>query len=185
MSCILYAADKESTQQIDINDLYEKEKRRNLKLISCFNKLLNRIHTRIRLTSKTKLADRHIFYVVPEIMFGEPCYDKAHCIAYLTTQLQKNQFHTRYIHPNTMFISWQHFIPTFIRDEIRNKTGVIIDSQGQVQNAAVKEPETTQEEPTQKKKYKSIDKYKPTGQLVYNSELFDKIEKHVQFDGEE
>ena len=105
MSCILYAADKESTEQIDINELYDKEKRRNMKLISCFNKILNRIHTRIRLTSKTKFADRHVFYIVPEIMFGEPFYDKAHCIAYLTTQLNKNSFHTRYIHPNTLFIS--------------------------------------------------------------------------------
>lgn len=92
MSCVLYAADKESIAQLDIDELYEKDKKRNQKLISCFNKILNRIHNRIRLTTKIKHSDRHIFFVVPEIMFGEPYYDKAHCIAYLTTQLQKINF---------------------------------------------------------------------------------------------
>lgn len=184
MSCILYAADKEAAKQIDINDLYEKDKKRNQNLISGFNKILNRIHTRIRLTSKTKWSDRHIFYMVPEILFGQPYYDKAHCIAFLTTQLQNNHFHTRYIHPNTLFISWQHFIPTFVRDEIKNKTGIVMDSLGQIQNdptaAAAAAAEATESD--KKKKYKSIDKYKPTRQFVYNPELFDQIERHVQFD---
>ena len=189
MSCILYAADKESTGQIDINELYEKEKKRNLKLITSFNKILNRIHTRIRLTSKTKFADRHVFFVVPEIMFGEPFYDKAHCVAYLTTQLQANQFHTRYIHPNTLFISWQHFIPSFVREEIKKRTGLTMDSTGNVApdpQAAIRDKQEEESVPseTQKKKYRSIDKYKPTGQLVYNSELFDQIERHVQFEQE-
>lgn len=190
MSCVLYAADKESTEQIDINELYEREKKRNLKLISSFNKILNRIHTRIRLTSKTKFADRHIFFVVPEIMFGEPFYDKAHCIAYLTTQLQNNQFHTRYIHPNTLFISWQHFVPSFVREEIRKRTGMVVDSTGNVAapSAPVAIKDKNEEEvsttESQKKKYRPIDKYKPTGQLVYNSELFDQIERHVQFEQE-
>jgi hypothetical protein len=31
------------------------------------------------------------------------------------------------------------------------------------------------------KKYTSIDKYKPTGNLVYNPELFEKLEKKVTF----
>ena len=188
MSCILYAADKESTEQIDINELYDKEKRRNMKLISCFNKILHRVHTRIRLTSKTKFADRHVFYIVPEIMFGEPFYDKAHCIAYLTTQLNKNSFHTRYIHPNTLFVSWQHFVPNFIRDEIRNRTGMVVDSKGQVQSKPEETPEKIEESskdpPSKKKVYKSTDKYKPTGNLVYNPELFDQIDRHVQFDTE-
>jgi len=190
MSCVLYAQDKDEINQIDINELYEKDKKRNLNLISCFNKILNRIHTRIKLTSKTKPMDRHIFFVVPEILFGQPYYDKAHCIAYVTTQLQNNQFHTRYIHPNTLFISWRHFIPTFVRDEIRKKTGITIDSMGKVVTNKSKEGGTsddstnnqTSENSNPKKKYKSIEEYRPTGQLVYQSELLDQIEKHVQFD---
>ena len=31
-------------------------------------------------------------------------------------------------------------------------------------------------------KYKSTDNYKPTGKFVYNSDLFDKIERKVRFD---
>jgi len=192
MSCVLYAQDKDEINQIDLNELYEKDKKRNLNLISCFNKILNRIHTRIKLTSKTKPTDRHIFFVVPEILFGQPYYDKAHCIAYVTTQLQNNQFHTRYIHPNTLFISWRHFIPTFIRDEIRKKTGVLIDSMGKVISTksktessaedANKQADMSQQQQQQKKKYKSIEEYKPTGKLVYQSELLDQIEKHVQFE---
>ena len=47
MSCILYVNDEESNRKINIDDLYEKKQKRDLKQLSIFNKILNSIHKRI------------------------------------------------------------------------------------------------------------------------------------------
>ena len=49
MSIFLF--DEEETKgKINIDDLYEKQQKKDLKQISIFNKILNRIHNKIRIT---------------------------------------------------------------------------------------------------------------------------------------
>ena len=88
-----------------IDELYEKQQRRDLRQVSIFNKILNRIHHRIRITSRAK-KDKHIWFTIPEYIFGEPVYKKEDCIAYIIAKLEANKFHIRYVHPNTIFVSW-------------------------------------------------------------------------------
>ena len=40
---------------------------------------------------------------------------------YLIDKLQENKFNVKYIHPNTLFISWIHWVPQYVRTEIKNK----------------------------------------------------------------
>lgn len=189
MSCLLYANDEESQKQIDINELYEKDNRRNQRLLANFNKVLNRIHKRIYNVSRSKHNEKHIFFTVPEFLLGEPYYDKGHCIAFLFAKLQENKFHVKYLHPNVLYVSWHHFVPMYVREELKRKTGIVMDDLGNiVNNQPSAEPE--EEEPTASKKeksnkYKSTDHYKPTGKFVYNSELFDKMERKVRFPTDE
>ena len=193
MSCILYVNDEESNRKINIDDLYEKKQKRDLKQLSIFNKILNRIHKRITTTSKTKVNDKHIFFVVPEYIFGEPLYDKGDCIGYLVTKLEDNGFNTRFIYPNTLFVSWNNWIPSYVRTEFKKKTGMVIDEKGNI--ISRKEEETNGEDMNSKifndktnninqkdqKQYTPINNYKPTGNLIYNQEMFEKIEKKVTF----
>ena len=188
MSCLLYAKDDDVQKQINIEDLYEKEQRRNQRLVSTFNKILNRVHKRITTVARCKHSDKFVFFNVPEFILGEPMYDKTHCIAFIVTQLEENEFMVRYIHPNTLYVSWSQFVPTFVREQVKRRTGVVIDTQGvvledpskakerEVQREAQKEAQS-QEPSVKSSKYKSTDVYKPTGQFVYGSELFDKMEK--------
>ena len=187
MSCLLYAKDDDKQKQINIDELYEKEQKRNQKLLSTFNKILNRIHKRIQTVARQKYADKHVFFLVPEFILGEPNYDKSHCIAFLVSQLEENEFAVRYIHPNTLFVSWEKYVPTFIRDQVKQKTGVEIDTKGHVvrseeeqkqeeeerQRREEEERKERQKEERQKQKFKSTDVYKPKGQFVYGSELFE------------
>ena len=189
----LYVTDEDTNEKINIDELYEKNHRRDLKQLSVFNKLLGRIHKRITTTGKTKSTDKHIWFNVPEYIFGEPVYDKGECIAYLVTKLEDNGFHVRYMHPNTLFVSWMHWVPSYVRNEIKKKTGNVVDQFGNL----VKKGETENEEeninsklfndksggPQQKeqKQYTPIDQYKPSGNLVYKPEHFQKIEKKVTF----
>ena len=188
MSCLLYAKDDDTQRQVNIEELYEKEQKRSLKMLSTFNKLLNRVHKRIQTVARSKYSDKHVFFNVPEFILGEPNYDNAHCIAFLVTQLEENEFVVKYIHPNTLYISWNSFVPSFIRDQVKRKTGLVIDTRGKpvieeqeegnngTRNEIVKTGASKSEEPS---KYKSTEVYKPTGQFVYGSDLFDKIDKRV------
>ena len=132
MSNFLYVDDVETVGKVNIDDLFEKNQRRDLKQVAIFNKLLNRIHKRITLTSRSMRKDTHIWFTVPEYIFGEPIYDQGDCIGYLVVKLEENGFYVRYMHPNTLFVSWNNWVPSYVRNEIKKKTGIVLDEKGNI-----------------------------------------------------
>ena len=183
------------SEKINLDELYEKKRQYDVNKLELFKKILNRVHVRIKTTSRQKIEERFCWFVVPEVIIGVPKYDQAGCIAYIMDKLQENGFSVKYYHPNTIFISWNHWVPSYVRTELKKKTGIEINEYG------VKIEEDTQPFPnnqsivltkninnnkdgniTQKsnqntnKKYTPIDSYKPSGNLVYNEELLSKIE---------
>jgi hypothetical protein len=195
MSCILYHDDEEIQQRINIDDLYEKNKKRDLKQISIFNKILGRIHKRILYTNRSKQNDKHIWFIIPEYILGEPLYDQGDCIAYIISKLEENGFFIKYMHPNTLFISWHNWIPSYVRNEIKKKQGVIIDERGNIvdkieveNNHSMDNRNTTPNggaagsATSVKKQYNSTEEYKPTGKFnIYGNDMFEKLEKRVSF----
>ena len=174
-------------------ELYEKKKQHDLNTLTLFNKFLNRIHVRIKTTSKQKVDSQFCWYVVPEIMIGVPKYDQGACIAYLLDKLTTNGFNVRYIDPNTLFISWLHWVPSYVRTELKKKTGININEYGQKVEEDLEETDTSKKDPNdlimnikeigqnqpgkpQKKNYTPINSYRPSGNLVYNDDLLIKIE---------
>jgi hypothetical protein len=117
-------------------------------------------------------------------------YDKGECTGYLVTKLEENGFHVRYLHPNTLFVSWQNWIPSYVRNEVKKKTGMIIDEKGSIIDKVGEEGDANmklfQEKQTGKsansgsKQYTPIGQYKPTGNLVYNPDMFEKLVKKIE-----
>jgi hypothetical protein len=190
MSSFLYVNDEETRGKVNIDELYEKKQQRELKQLTIFNKLLNRIHKRITFTGRNKVNDKHIWFIVPEYIFGEPLYDQGDCIAYLVNKLEDNGFLVKYVHPNAIFISWVNWVPSYVRNEFKKKTGMVINEKGEViskqddkeedMNGRIlndKQPANQKEQ----KNYTPIGQYKPSGNLVYGSDMFEKIEKKVSF----
>lgn len=192
MSNLLYVDDEEIEGKVDIDALFEKKQQRDLKQLSIFKKILNRIHKRINHNGRTKPKEKCIFFTVPEFLFGEPLYNQGDCVGYLVVKLQENGFHVRYIHPNTLFISWENWVPAYVRNEIKKKTGKILDEKGNIigdKNQELEEEDDN--DPNSKlfnnkrnnnnekpgKEYTPIDQYKPSG--IYNKELFEKLEKKL------
>lgn len=177
------------TDKINIDDLYEKKRIYDLNKLELFNKILNRVHVRIKTTSAQKLNDTFCWYVVPEIIIGVPKYDQAACIAYIMDKLQENKFLVKYIHPNTLFISWQHWVPSYVRTELKKKTGIVINEFGEkindesspvpkIMNGSSIGIGMTKSESKQSDKNKNftpINSYKPTGNLIYNEDLLTNI----------
>jgi hypothetical protein len=103
--------------------------------------------------------------------------------------LQTNGFQVRYFHPNTIFISWNHWVPSYVRTEIKKKTGIIINEYGEkIKDENDKEEDITLEEQGNQniqqikngKKYTPINSYKPSGKLVYSEDLLNKIEDKIE-----
>jgi len=193
MSCLLYANEEEASTKLNIDDLYEKKRQRDLKQLSIFNKILARIHKRIQFTGRNKRNDKHIWFTVPEFIFGEPNYDNGECVAFLVVKLEENGFYVRYLHPNTLFVSWENWVPSYARNEFKKKTGIVVDEKGNIieknedELVDSNDPNArllnvgNKEIKDSKKQYTPIGQYKPTGNLVYNTDILEKLEKKVSF----
>lgn len=197
MSIFLFSHEEEANGKLNIDDLYQKKQKRELKQLSIFNKILGRIHKKIQFTAKNKYSDNFIWFNVPSYIVGEPVYDNGECIGYIVTQLEKNGFHVKYVHPNTLFVSWHNHVPAYVRNEIKKRLGIILDEKGNIiekleentddilnnqlinQNNIMLQKDVN--DTKEIKQYNSIKNYKPTGNLIYSNDIFEKIEKKVNF----
>ena len=110
-------------------------------------------------------------------------------MGYLVAELEKNGFHVKYVHPNTLFVSWHNWVPAYVRNEIKKKMGVIVDERGNfVEKVNEEENVTDPNNPlsqlpgnTKKEdnKFLSVKDYKPTGNLLYGPEMLEKLEKRI------
>jgi hypothetical protein len=185
------------SEKINIDDLYERKRQYDLNQLSLYNKLLNRIHVRIKTTSRQKVDEQFCWFIVPEIIIGVPKYDQGSCIAYLIDKLKENGFLVHYYHPNTLLISWKHWVPSYVRSELKKKTGINVDSYGNkinddeednassgknepksVNDIMFKLKDNTQVTNSKKpqKNFTPINSYKPQGNLVYDDELLTILE---------
>jgi hypothetical protein len=193
------------SEKINMDDLYEKKRQYDLNKLELFNKILNRVHVRIKTTSRQKIDEQFCWFIVPEIILGVPKYDQGACIAYIMDKLKTNGFNVKYIHPNTLFISWMHWIPSYVRTELKKKTGIEINEYGvkvveseTEKNRLLYEPKnpndyilnlkefdsgvnTENNGKNNKKNYTPIKSYKPSGNLIYDEELLNKMENKFNF----
>ena len=191
------------SEKLNIDDLYEKKKQYDLSKLALYNKILNRIHVRIKTTARQKIDEQYCWFVVPEVIIGVPKYDNGLCIAYLLDKLNENGFNVKYIHPNTLLIAWAHWVPSYVRTELKKKTGIVIDEYGKqisqeddeqlkIENGnnnprnldemmfKLKDPNgslnLSKNQSQQNKKFTPINSYKPQGNLIYDEDLMNKLE---------
>ena len=178
------------SEKINLDDLYEKKKQYDLHKLDLYNKILNRIHVKIKTISRQKIDEQFCWFVVPEVIIGVPKYDQGDCIGYLVQKLKDNGFAVKYYHPNTLFICWNHFVPSYVRTELKKKTGILIDEYGNKINeekSDIVKKESTDNfilnngktQIVNDKKYTPINTYKPTGNFIYNKEQISSLEKKL------
>ena len=190
---------EDNSLKLNIDELYSKKQQQDLNVLKNYNNILIRIHNKIKYNSKNIINENCCWYVMPEMILGVPKYDHRDCTAYVIDKLRINGFIVRYTHPNLLFISWKHWVPSYVRTEIKKKTGNSIDENGNIiiedanatntsastNNSALgsvnsehmlfsnnKSIKTTS---AQSKDYKDIKTYKPSGNLIYNNSLLEKI----------
>ena len=191
MNTIFTTDDPENyVDKLNLDELFEKKQIHDLATTKNYNAILNRIHNKIKLTSRQQINTHYCWFVIPEVMIGVPKYDIATCISYVLDKLQNNGFNVRYTHPNLLLISWHHWVPSYVRDEIKKKTGVSVDGYGNIikkeeenENTIMTESNTSNALVKNKissilknnNDKKSIESYKPTGKLIYGNDLIESL----------
>ena len=187
-------------KKLNMDDLYEYKQQKDMRVLATFNRILSRIHTKVKTMSRQHGNPQFCWYVIPEMLIGVPTYNAPGCAAYLIDKLRDNGFVVRYTHPNLLFVSWKHWIPSYVRGEIKKKTGVAVDGYGNKiipknKSSSSNQPFNQQEDvnidsllttrapvPQQNSgpAYTPIEKYTPSGQMIYNSGLFKNIEDRTK-----
>jgi len=184
--------DNNFNEKLNLDDLYKQKKITQEHKIKIYQKVLARVHSKIKATSRMRNSEKFTFFLLPEFILGVPRYDMAECTSFVMEKLIDNGFMVKYTHPNLLFISWQHYIPNYQRAQIKKKTGVSVDAYGNVitkknkkqddgniNNLLLKGSKEEKKGILKKgndKNYKDISTYKPTGNLIYNTKLIQKIE---------
>jgi len=187
---------EDSSLKLNIDELYNKKQQQDLNVLKNYNNILLRIHNKIKYISKNMLNENCCWYVMPEMILGVPKYDHRDCTAYVIEKLRENGFIVRYTHPNLLFISWKHWVPAYVRSEIKKRTGNSIDENGNIINEENNANSATNSNTSainsehmlfsnnksiktntnaNTKDYKDIKTYKPSGNLIYNNSLLEKI----------
>ena len=187
--------DEPFNEKLNLDELYERTRETSQTKIKTYQKILARIHTRIKAISSQRNNNKFCMFVIPEFILGIPRYDIAECTNYVIEKLTDNGFQIKYTYPNLLFISWQHYIPKYQRSEIKKKTGVAIDGFGNVvtknnknnkdnsnPNSLLLMDKNVKIKDGKKKpsNFKSTSSYKPTGNLIYNTNLLEKIDLSLE-----
>ena len=134
---------------INIDELHNETKRVMERKKKIYDTVLVKCHQRIKLVAKLNPLTCWCFYVIPKFIYGIPLYNLEECLNYIVNHLNKNGFEVNYTHPNLLIISW-------------------INSS----NSKPKKSVTFG-----KNEYRSINDYKPTGNLVYNQSSLNLLNK--------
>lgn len=132
----------EDEEPLNIEELFKPRQEYELREYNLFKKILSRIYSKIKTTSKKKRDECYIWFVVPEIILGYPKYNFSQCISFLIDVLKKDKFLIQFYKPNTLFIYWGHYCAKYVRDEISRKTGIELDAFGEV----IKKEEVVQQQ---------------------------------------
>ena len=188
----------DETLKMNLDELYTKKQEQDLNVMNNYNKILVRIHNKIKYISKNIINDNCCWYLMPEMVIGVPKYDYRDCTAYIIEKLRTNGFIVRYTHPNLLFISWKHWVPSYVRNEIKKKTGKVIDEYGNLVKNNENNIDSNNDinnnldntdnilfsntkqiknisNSSNSKDYKDIKSYKPSGNLIYNNNLLEKL----------
>lgn len=104
----------QATPQLDPSELYDKRKSKDASRLKAYNKILEQIYNRIRVSSRLPNSQCYLLYTVPPFILGLPKIDMEDCMIYLIYQLRHAGYDVRYTPPNMVYISWMHHEKSYL-----------------------------------------------------------------------
>ena len=140
---------------ININELFDDQTKKEKHKEEIYDNVLKQCHKKILRAAKLDPYTNYCFYIIPKFIYGIPLYDLNKCINYLVINLSKNGFKINYTHPNLLIITW------FKKEESKPNNELLFN--------------------TQNSNVKSINDYKPSGNLIYNTNYLKDINKKTNY----
>ena len=144
-----------SSIKINIDELNKEREDKISQRKKTYDGVLKKCHNKIKLVAKSHNNMGFCFFNVPRYSYGLPLYDQYSCISYLVNSLVGNGFDVKYTHPNLLFISWLG------KTTSKEKNKIILN--------------------TNKNEYKSVDDFKPTNSLIYNTDDLNLFKNKTKF----
>ena len=137
--------------QLNIHQLYESSRKKELSKFETFDKILQRCHNKIKLYAENRKTE--CVYEIPGFIIGVPLFDVNELREYLVSSLNKNGFIIKQIPPNYIYISW----------DLKNKKKMKVKREKKVED------------------YRFIEDYNPSGSFILNERaLMDMKEKSIK-----
>lgn len=112
---------------MDINNLFDESVfNKNRNIAQTYEKILVRIHKKIKLMNKNKKLS--LSYKVPMVMITEAGYKLKECVVYTMTKLRKQNFDVHYRGPNILIISWERLLRDMLERKNNKKPSHITNS---------------------------------------------------------
>ena len=89
-------------EKLNLDDLFKEKKQTQEHKIKIYQRILARVHKKIKTTSRMRNSDNFSFFLIPEFILGIPRYDMAECTSYIIEKLTDNGFLVKYTHPNLL-----------------------------------------------------------------------------------
>lgn len=168
--------------KLNIDDLYEHHRVNNEHRVKLYNRVLAQIHNRIKLANK-HATTKEVMYKIPYILLGEKLYVYNDCIQHVVQNLTENGFIVE-VESNCVYISWAHWIPSFIRTEL-SKKGIYVDALGNTLSPTNEISETASDanpppDPVSNSRYKPISAYTPKRVVMYDEDLLRQTEMRLR-----
>ena len=112
---------KPDIPQLKPSDLFEKRKQRDGVKLKSYNKILEQIYSKIRLSSREG-GDPWIVHTVPPFIIGLPKIELEDCVVYIVYMLRQQGYEVRYTYPNLLYISWNCLLYTSPSPRDRQKS---------------------------------------------------------------
>jgi len=145
--------------QIDIDDLYEHNKIRDANTLDVFTKLLKRIHIKIKTISRQRQNNTICWFKVPKSIIGTRSYNYSNCVSFLIKKLTENKFLVKFIEPSMLLISWDTYVPTYARENIKKSLGYDVDEFGNRKSSSNDQSQYQSQQQNHEKQQSATDLY--------------------------
>jgi hypothetical protein len=168
--------------QLNMRELFVQKESRERQKLKYYNQILERVHNKIRATSKMDVDNMYCYYLVPEFVLALPSYNQAELTTFIVTSLEKNGFKVMVTPPNLIFITWFHFSEEYeltrrlIEDEIRSREEERIQREKEAEAAEI---DVGAVEKNKGAYIKKVTDYSPRAGLVYSSDALERLQEKM------
>ena len=77
-------------EKLNLDDLFKEKKETQQHKIKIYQRILARVHKKIKTTSRMRNSANFSFFLIPEFVLGIPRYNMAECTTYIIEKLSDN-----------------------------------------------------------------------------------------------